>query len=44
LSRGHLQTDASFDWDEYQKVVKTFTRMLDNVVEINGLPRAEATQ
>jgi ribonucleoside-diphosphate reductase alpha chain len=30
--------DASFDWDEYRKVVKIFTRMLDNVVEINGLP------
>ena len=32
-------TDAAeFDWDEYRKVVKVFTRMLDNVVEINGLP------
>jgi ribonucleoside-diphosphate reductase alpha chain len=30
--------DARFDWDEYRKVVKVFTRMLDNVVEINGLP------
>ena len=30
--------DARFDWDNFQKVVKTFTRMLDNVVEINGLP------
>lgn len=29
---------ASFDWEEYRKVVKVFTRMLDNVVEINGLP------
>ncbi len=29
---------ASFDWDEYREVVKVFTRMLDNVVEINGLP------
>jgi len=29
---------ASFNWDEYGKVVKIFTRMLDNVVEINGLP------
>ncbi len=29
---------ARFDWEEYRKVVKTFTRMLDNVVEINGLP------
>ena len=29
---------ASFDWDTYKEVVKVFTRMLDNVVEINGLP------
>ncbi|SEJ57538.1 adenosylcobalamin-dependent ribonucleoside-diphosphate reductase [Frateuria terrea] len=29
---------ARFDWDEYRDVVKVFTRMLDNVVEINGLP------
>ncbi len=30
--------DARFDWEEYRKVVKVFTRMLDNVVEVNGLP------
>lgn len=30
--------DAYFDWDEYREVVRIFTRMLDNVVEINGLP------
>jgi len=30
--------EAGFDWDEFRKVVKIFTRMLDNVVEINGLP------
>ena len=29
---------AEFDWKEYREVVKVFTRMLDNVVEINGLP------
>ncbi len=29
---------ARFDWDEYHRVVKVFTRMLDNVVEVNGLP------
>ncbi len=29
---------ASFDWETYRKVVAIFTRMLDNVVEINGLP------
>ena len=29
---------AEFDWNEYRDVVKVFTRMLDNVVEVNGLP------
>ncbi|HET7199632.1 MAG TPA: adenosylcobalamin-dependent ribonucleoside-diphosphate reductase, partial [Burkholderiales bacterium] len=29
---------AEFDWAEYRAVVKAFTRMLDNVVEVNGLP------
>ena len=29
---------ARFDWDQYREVVQVFTRMLDNVVEINGLP------
>jgi ribonucleoside-diphosphate reductase alpha chain len=29
---------ARFDWEEYKEVVRVFTRMLDNVVEINGLP------
>ncbi len=32
---------ASFAWDEYRKVISIFTRMLDNVVEINGLPLPE---
>ncbi|EQD44152.1 ribonucleoside-diphosphate reductase, adenosylcobalamin-dependent, partial [mine drainage metagenome] len=32
---------ARFDWDEYRQVVKIFARMLDNVVEINGLPLAQ---
>jgi ribonucleoside-diphosphate reductase alpha chain len=30
--------EARFDWEEYRAVVKVFTRMLDNVVEVNGLP------
>jgi len=30
--------EASFNWDEYRRTVRIFTRMLDNVVEINGLP------
>jgi ribonucleoside-diphosphate reductase alpha chain len=29
---------ARFDWDEFREVVRVFTRMLDNVVEVNGLP------
>ena len=33
--------NARFDWDEYREVVAVFTRMLDNVVEINGLPLEE---
>ncbi len=32
---------AGFDMDEYREVVKVFTRMLDNVVEVNGLPLAK---
>lgn len=32
---------AWFDWEEYREVVAVFTRMLDNVVEINGLPLEE---
>ena len=34
-------SEAHFDWDRYRKVVAIFTRMLDNVVEINGLPLQE---
>ena len=30
--------NATFNWKEYRDVVQIFTRMLDNVVEINGLP------
>jgi ribonucleoside-diphosphate reductase alpha chain len=38
----HPFTDqAFFDWKEYRDVVAIFTRMLDNVVEINGLPLQE---
>jgi ribonucleoside-diphosphate reductase alpha chain len=33
--------EARFDWETYRKVVKIFTRMLDNVVEVNGLPLAQ---
>jgi ribonucleoside-diphosphate reductase alpha chain len=30
--------EARFDWERFREVVAVFTRMLDNVVEINGLP------
>jgi ribonucleoside-diphosphate reductase alpha chain len=33
--------EAEFNWEEYREVVRIFTRMLDNVVEINGLPLAK---
>ncbi len=32
---------ARFDWDGYRNTVGVFTRMLDNVVEVNGLPLNE---
>jgi len=36
--RDPFTDQARFDWEEYKEVVRVFTRMLDNVVEINGLP------
>ena len=30
-----------FDWPTFREVVRVFTRMMDNVVEINGLPLEE---
>ncbi len=35
---------ARFDWEAYCKVISIFTRMLDNVVEINGLPLEKQRQ
>ncbi|MFT5082837.1 MAG: ribonucleoside-diphosphate reductase alpha chain [Lentisphaeria bacterium] len=35
---------AHFNWDKYRKVIATFTRMLDNVVEINGLALPQQQQ
>lgn len=32
---------AVFDWEKFRRVVRIFTRMLDNVVEINGLALPE---
>ncbi|WP_020561386.1 adenosylcobalamin-dependent ribonucleoside-diphosphate reductase [Methylosarcina fibrata] len=39
--RKPFTSEAHFDWDTYRKTVRIFTRMLDNVVEINGLPLAK---
>jgi ribonucleoside-diphosphate reductase alpha chain len=33
--------EATFNWEDFRKAVAIFTRMLDNVVEINGLPLRE---
>ncbi|MES1943549.1 ribonucleoside-diphosphate reductase [Salinisphaera sp. PC39] len=38
--RDPFSEQARFDWETYREVVDVFTRMLDNVVEINGLPLA----
>ena len=35
---GSFTDKAVFDWEGFREVVSVFTRMLDNVVEINGLP------
>lgn len=39
--RDPFTDQARFDWKEFRQVVAVFTRMLDNVVEINGLPLAK---
>ncbi len=36
--------DAVFDWEKFRKVVAIFTRMLDNVVDINQLPLEKQQQ
>jgi len=36
--RDPFTDEARFDWETFDEVVAAFTRMLDNVVEINGLP------
>ncbi|MEW6990266.1 adenosylcobalamin-dependent ribonucleoside-diphosphate reductase [Colwelliaceae bacterium 6441] len=35
---------VKFDWPKFKEVVQVFTRMLDNVVEINGLPLEQQQQ
>jgi len=39
--RDPFTAKARFDWDEYRKTIRIFTRMLDNVVDINSLPLPE---
>ncbi len=33
--------NAEFNWEKFKEVVRVFSRMLDNVIEINGLPLSE---
>ncbi|GAA5138300.1 adenosylcobalamin-dependent ribonucleoside-diphosphate reductase [Thalassotalea piscium] len=39
-----FSAQAQFNWSKFKEVIKVFTRMLDNVVEINGLPLEEQQQ
>ena len=39
--RDPFTADTRFDWEGFRETVGVFTRMLDNVVEINGLPLEE---
>ncbi|WP_130472344.1 adenosylcobalamin-dependent ribonucleoside-diphosphate reductase, partial [Candidatus Magnetaquicoccus inordinatus] len=39
--RNPFTPQAAFDWATFDAVVRIFTRMLDNVVEISGLPLSE---
>ncbi|PSW21518.1 adenosylcobalamin-dependent ribonucleoside-diphosphate reductase [Photobacterium sanctipauli] len=42
--RDPFTENARFDWDAFRRVVAIFTRMLDNVVEINQLPLEKQRQ
>jgi len=42
--RDAFTDSAHFDWAEYREVVRVFTRMLDNVVDVNGLPLPKQQQ
>lgn len=35
---------AAFDWQKFKSVIRIFTRMLDNVVEMHGLPLPEQAE
>ena len=36
-----FSSNARFEWKKFNEIVKIFSRMLDNVVEMNGLPLKE---
>jgi len=38
---GYTGLGATFDWETFDKTVRTFVRMLDNVVELHGLALPE---
>jgi len=38
---GYTGIGATFDWETFDKTVRTFVRMLDNVVELHGLALPE---
>ncbi|WP_299767933.1 adenosylcobalamin-dependent ribonucleoside-diphosphate reductase [uncultured Pseudoteredinibacter sp.] len=44
LVRNPFKEDAHFDWPQYRRLIRVFTRMLDNVVEENGLALAQQKQ
>lgn len=44
MVKNPFSDNAHFDWVKYKKVVRIFTRMLDNVVEMNGLPLPQQQQ
>ena len=39
-----FSSDPTFNWEDFRQAVAIFTRMLDNVVEINGLPLPQQQQ
>ncbi len=38
--RDPFSNNARFDWDTFREIVSVFTRLLDNVVDLHGLPLA----
>ena len=42
--KNSFTSQSQFDWESFREVVQVFTRMMDNVVEINGLPLVEQVE